>query len=190
MRESWRRSEKRGAWISWTSSCLPKQRMGAAYLTMTCVLKWTPSCLRAMTPQPVAFPGSSMLLPCTPSINKDAERRYRASWGMDPPLPGFMITLSIYALHHNPKVWPNPEVFDPSRFAPDSPRHSHSFLPFSGGPRNCIGKQFAMNELKLAVALTLLRFELLPDPTRVPFPIPRLVLKSKNGIHLHLRKLH
>ncbi|XP_005398705.1 PREDICTED: cytochrome P450 4A6-like [Chinchilla lanigera] len=103
---------------------------------------------------------------------------------------GIPITLSFYALHHNAKVWPNPEVFDPSRFAPDSARHSHSFLPFSGGSRNCIGKQFAMNELKLAVALTLLRFELRPDPTRVPFPIPRLVLKSKNGIHLHLRKLH
>uniref|UniRef100_A0A287CRY8 Cytochrome P450 4A6-like n=1 Tax=Ictidomys tridecemlineatus TaxID=43179 RepID=A0A287CRY8_ICTTR len=103
---------------------------------------------------------------------------------------GIMVTLSFYGLHHNSKVWPNPEVYDPSRFAPDSSRHSHSFLPFSGGARNCIGKQFAMNELKVAVALTLLRFELLPDPTRIPFPIPRLVLKSKNGIHLRLRKLH
>uniref|UniRef100_A0A8C2M1D4 Cytochrome P450 4A10 n=1 Tax=Cricetulus griseus TaxID=10029 RepID=A0A8C2M1D4_CRIGR len=103
---------------------------------------------------------------------------------------GVSVTLSIYALHHNPKVWPNPEVFDPSRFASDSPRHSHSFLPFSGGARNCIGKQFAMNELKVVVALTLLRFELLPDPTRVPIPLPRLVLKSKNGIHLHLKKIH
>uniref|UniRef100_I3NH85 Cytochrome P450 4A11-like n=1 Tax=Ictidomys tridecemlineatus TaxID=43179 RepID=I3NH85_ICTTR len=102
---------------------------------------------------------------------------------------GIMVTLSIYGLHHNPKVWPNPEVFDPSRFAPGSPRHSHSFLPFSGGSRNCIGKQFAMNELKVAVALTLLRFELLPDPTRVPVPMALIVLKSKNGIHLHLRKL-
>uniref|UniRef100_A0A8C9PKF0 Uncharacterized protein n=1 Tax=Spermophilus dauricus TaxID=99837 RepID=A0A8C9PKF0_SPEDA len=103
---------------------------------------------------------------------------------------GIMVTLSFYGLHHNSKVWPNPEVYDPFRFAPDSSRHSHSFLPFSGGARNCIGKQFAMNELKVAVALTLLRFELLPDPTRIPFPIPRLVLKSKNGIHLRLRKLH
>uniref|UniRef100_A0A8C9PJX3 Uncharacterized protein n=1 Tax=Spermophilus dauricus TaxID=99837 RepID=A0A8C9PJX3_SPEDA len=103
--------------------------------------------------------------------------------------PGFMVTLSIYGLHHNPKVWPNPEVFDPSRFAPGSSRHSHSFLPFSGGSRNCIGKQFAMNELKVAVALTLLRFELLPDPTRVPVPMLLPVMKSKNGIHLRLRKL-
>ncbi|XP_021010921.1 cytochrome P450 4A10-like [Mus caroli] len=103
---------------------------------------------------------------------------------------GVQVTLFIYGLHHNPKVWPNPELFDPSRFAPDTPRHSHSFLPFSGGARNCIGKQFAMSEMKVIVALTLLRFELLPDPTRVPMPLARLVLKSKNGIYLHLKKLH
>jgi cytochrome P450 len=65
---------------------------------------------------------------------------------------------------------------------------SHFTVP--AWPGNCIRKQFAMNELKVAVALTLLRFELLPDLTRVPILTPRLVLKSKNGIHLHLRKLH
>uniref|UniRef100_A0A8C8ZNR9 Uncharacterized protein n=1 Tax=Prolemur simus TaxID=1328070 RepID=A0A8C8ZNR9_PROSS len=102
---------------------------------------------------------------------------------------GVIVLLSIYGLHHNPKVWPNPETFDPSRFAPGSLPHSHAFLPFSGGSRNCIGKRFAMIELKVAVALTLLRFELLPDPTRVPIPTAHIVLKSENGIHLHLRKL-
>ncbi|XP_049631137.1 cytochrome P450 4A11-like [Suncus etruscus] len=102
---------------------------------------------------------------------------------------GLSVVLSFYLLHHNPKVWPDPEVFDPSRFAPSASRHSHAFLPFSGGSRNCIGKQFAMNEMKVAVALTLLRFELAPDPSRVPIPNAKLVLNSKNGIHLYLKKL-
>ncbi|XP_004639220.1 cytochrome P450 4A10-like [Octodon degus] len=129
------------------------------------------------------------IYPPVPAVVRELRKPVTFPDGNSVP-KGISITLSFYALHHNPKVWPNPEVFDPSRFSPDSSRHSHSFLPFSGGSRNCIGKQFAMNELKVAVALTLLRFELLPDPTRVPFPIPRLVLKSKNGIHLRLRKLH
>ncbi|EHB14338.1 Cytochrome P450 4A11 [Heterocephalus glaber] len=106
------------------------------------------------------------LYPPVPTVSRELSKPITFPDGHFLP-KGILISLSIYALHHNPKV------FDPSRFAPDSPRHSHSFLPFSGGSRNCIGKQFAMNELKLAVALTLLHFELLPDPTRVPFPIQR-----------------
>ncbi|KAM6172035.1 cytochrome P450 4A6-like isoform 1-T1 [Erethizon dorsatum] len=128
------------------------------------------------------------LYPPVPNVSRDLSQPVTFPDGCSLP-KGITVSLSIYALHHNPKVWPNPEVYDPSRFALDSTRHSHSFLPFSGGPRNCIGKQFAMNELKVAVALTLLRFELLPDPTRIALPVARIVLKSKNGIHLHLRKL-
>uniref|UniRef100_A0A452DXQ3 Cytochrome P450 family 4 subfamily A member 11 n=1 Tax=Capra hircus TaxID=9925 RepID=A0A452DXQ3_CAPHI len=121
-------------------------------------------------------------IPYTTMCIKEALRLY-------PPVPSFSLSslprrnhlpLSFYGLHHNPKVWPNLEVFDPSWFAPGSTRHSHAFLPFSGGFRNFIGKQFSMNELKVAVALTLLRFELAPDPSRVP---------SKNGIYLWLRKI-
>ncbi|XP_021016526.1 cytochrome P450 4A12A [Mus caroli] len=128
------------------------------------------------------------IYPPVPSVSRELSSPVTFPDGRSLP-KGINVMLSFYGLHHNPTVWPNPEVFDPSRFAPGSSRHSHSFLPFSGGARNCIGKQFAMNELKVAVALTLLRFELLPDPTRVPIPIPRIVLKSKNGIHLHLKKL-
>lgn len=68
--------------------CVPRWRMGAACLTRTSVRKWTRSCLRAMTPQPAASPGSSMLWLRTLSISRGAERRSRASWGMAPPSPG------------------------------------------------------------------------------------------------------
>ncbi|XP_066232303.1 cytochrome P450 4A11-like [Saccopteryx leptura] len=128
------------------------------------------------------------LYPPVPRVSRKLNKPITFPDGRSLP-KGVIATLSIYALHHNPKVWPNPEVFDPSRFALGSDPHSHAFLPFSAGSRNCIGKQFAMNELKVAVALTLLRFELVADPFRVPIPIPEIVLKSKNGIHLQLRKL-
>lgn len=71
-------------------------RMGTACLTRTYVLRWTHLCSRVMTPQPVESPGSSMLWPHTLSTNKDAERKFRVSWGMDPPLPGK--SLSRHAL--------------------------------------------------------------------------------------------
>lgn len=48
----------------------------------------------------------------------------------------------IYDLHHNPDVYPDPEKFDPERFSPEASlnRHPFAYLAFSGGPRNCIGK--------------------------------------------------
>ncbi|XP_035108567.1 cytochrome P450 4A11-like [Callithrix jacchus] len=109
--------------------------------------------------------------PPVPSIGRELRTPITFPDGRSLP-KGITAMLSIYGLHHNTKVWPNPEVFDPSRFALGSAQHSHAFLPFSGGAKNCIRKQFAMNKLKVATALTLLHFELVPDLTRIPIPIP------------------
>ncbi|XP_058244807.1 cytochrome P450 4A6-like isoform X1 [Hemibagrus wyckioides] len=102
---------------------------------------------------------------------------------------GQLIGISIYGIHHNPTVWENPKVFDPLRFLPENTakRSPHAFVPFSAGPRNCIGQNFAMNEMKVAVALTLRKYVLIKDPDHTPKMIPRLVLRSLNGIHLKIK---
>ncbi|XP_029959279.1 cytochrome P450 4T8 [Salarias fasciatus] len=102
---------------------------------------------------------------------------------------GVSVGISVFGLHRNATVWENPDVFDPLRFLPEnvSKRSPHAFVPFSAGPRNCIGQNFAMNEMKIAVAQTLGRYQLIEDPAYKPELVPRLILRSLNGIHIRIK---
>uniref|UniRef100_A0A7N5J9A8 Cytochrome P450 4F3 n=1 Tax=Ailuropoda melanoleuca TaxID=9646 RepID=A0A7N5J9A8_AILME len=103
---------------------------------------------------------------------------------------GVICLISIFGTHHNPSVWPDPEVYNPFRFDPENmkERSPLAFIPFSAGPRNCIGQKFAMMEMKVVLVLTLLRFRVLPDEEE-PRRKPELILRAEGGLWLRVEPL-
>jgi cytochrome P450 len=73
---------------------------------------------------------------------------------------GTRVVYSIYLTHRHPDYWPEPDRFNPERFAPDFRPAPYTFLPFGGGPRNCIGAAFAQVEVKVVLAQILQNFDL------------------------------
>ncbi|XP_074666719.1 ultra-long-chain fatty acid omega-hydroxylase [Strix aluco] len=104
---------------------------------------------------------------------------------------GIICLLSIYGTHHNPDIWPEPQVYNPLRFSPENSqgRSPLDFIPFSAGPRNCIGQSFAMAELKVVTALTVTRFAIRPDTGRPPRRKTELILRAEDGLWLLLEPL-
>ena len=69
---------------------------------------------------------------------------------------GALVTLSPYAVQRDPRFWDNPLEFEPDRFNPErsAGRPRFAYLPFGGGPRQCIGKDFALYEAVVVLAMT------------------------------------
>jgi cytochrome P450 len=74
---------------------------------------------------------------------------------------GARVMYSIYLTHRHPAHWPDPHRFDPDRFVPEQRRRQtpYSFVPFGGGPRNCLGAVFAQVEAKVILARILQTFD-------------------------------
>jgi cytochrome P450 len=78
---------------------------------------------------------------------------------------GDKIRFPIYAMQRDEKYYPNPTNWEPERFLPENKDKltPYTYLPFGGGPRNCIGMRFALLEAKLALAKSLLNFRFVPS---------------------------
>jgi cytochrome P450 len=99
------------------------------------------------------------------------------------------VLISPLALHYRADVWPDPQRFDPERFTPEAEqaRPREAYLPFSGGPRTCIGNHFALMEGPIVLA-TLLRaasFALIDD-AKVE-PDAAATLRPSGGIPMRVR---
>ncbi|GIY91170.1 cytochrome P450 4c3 [Caerostris darwini] len=125
------------------------------------------------------------LWPPTPFIARDLEEDIIIDGCLIPK--GTSCGILIYMLHRDSDVFPNPEVFDPDRFLLQnaSGRHPFAYVPFSAGPRNCIGQRFATFEAVTVMATILRKFNVKAlDPLDRIHIIDELVLRSEKGIRM------
>jgi len=94
------------------------------------------------------------------------------------------VSIVPYLVHRNPDFWPDPEKFLPERFYKteinSNKRHPFAYLPFSGGLRNCIGRNFALLEAKIIISKLIQNFEFTLDTAFEPKPLPEVTLRPKN----------
>ncbi|WP_165423256.1 cytochrome P450 [Ktedonosporobacter rubrisoli] len=137
-------------------------------------------------------------LPYSRMIIDEVLRLYPPSWGMsrrthtDDEIRGYHIPANSeiaivqYVTHRHPDFWERPEEFDPERFAPahSAQRPHFAYFPFGGGPRLCIGNNFALMEAQLALATIAQRYRFLPLTERVVKPEPLVTLRMQGGLRM------
>ena len=105
---------------------------------------------------------------------------------------GAMVMLSQYVIHRRPDFWPDPERFDPERFAPDAvkQRHRFAYFPFSTGPRVCIGNTFSLVESTMILATVCQRYRLHPVLGRDVPPDVQVTYRPKGGLPIERVRRH
>lgn len=108
---------------------------------------------------------------------------------------GMSILIPVYAIHHDPDIYPEPEEFRPDRFSPEEirKRPSCSFLPFGDGPRNCIGQRFGMMEARIGLVMLLKNFKFGTCDRTPSMPLQfaekKLILTPLDGIRLNVQSV-
>jgi len=141
-------------------------------------------------------------LPLTRAIFDETLRLYPPAWIItrraigpdslgDSPIPAnSLVLISPYVVHRHPDFWPEPEQFDPDRFlsgASDG-RPRFAYIPFGGGPRLCIGDQFALTEAQLIIAEVARRGRLALVPDQKVVMEPLVTLRPQHGLWMIWQK--
>lgn len=142
-----------------------------------------------------ALPYTSMILQETVRLRPPAWFITRTAVAAD-VIDGFAIpagaTVGVlpYLVHRHPDYWANPEQFDPQRFAPEcsADRHRFAWMPFGAGQHQCIGKDFAMMEAQLILAMLLQRYRVTAAPGHTTRPQLSATLKPKGGVFVNLAR--
>jgi cytochrome P450 len=135
-------------------------------------------------------------LPLVRQVVREAMRLYPPIWIIerrvlredvieDVSLPrGSAVVVCPYTLHRHPAFWPNPDAFQPERFADTSPS---AYIPFGAGPRYCIGSEYAMLEAQIVTAMVVQAFRMSLVPGIQIEPEPGITLRTRHGLPMRLQ---
>ncbi|XP_035735155.1 cytochrome P450 4C1-like [Vespa mandarinia] len=101
---------------------------------------------------------------------------------------GCTVSLSSFCTHRHPNIWPDPNKFNPDRFLSENSknRHPYSYIPFSAGPRNCLGQKYALLEEKFVLVAILRKWKVKSFQTEENIKFyGALILRPSEGIYLH-----
>ncbi|HEX7736155.1 MAG TPA: cytochrome P450 [Ktedonobacteraceae bacterium] len=103
-----------------------------------------------------------------------------------------IVWTNIYAAHHDPAYWEQPEVFDPERFSPDHQAQGvrEAYFPFGGGPHLCIGNSFALMEGQLVLAMLAQSYRLQLASGQTVEPMGNLTIRPRDGLSVLLKARH
>jgi len=153
--------------------------------------------LRGATPQLADI----QKLTYTNQVIQETLRLYPPAWIVgrqakeDDEIDGYFIPkktqtiMPTWVIHRHPDLWDSPQSFQPERFESElvKTRHKFAHFPFGGGPRFCIGNNFAMMEMTLALAMIFQRFDFeLMDKQNI-VEEPMITLKPKYGIWVQVK---
>jgi cytochrome P450 len=129
---------------------------------------------------------SMRLYPPIPSFGRQAVEA--SEIGGYPVPKGLIILLSPNVMHHDPRWYPEPDLFRPERFSKENEQllPGYAYLPFSSGPRVCIGNSFAAMEAVLVLATIAQRYRLRLVPGHPVVPQATLTLRPKHGMRMVL----
>jgi cytochrome P450 len=152
--------------------------------------------LAGRMPQPADLPR----LETTRRIFMEALRLYPPAWLItrsaitEDEIMGFriparaLIILSPYTLHRHAQFWQQPEEFSPERFISEN-QTRYSYIPFGGGPHQCIGNNFAIIEAQLILAITAQRFRFDLRPGSIVEAEPLVTLRPKYGLPMQVKAI-
>lgn len=102
---------------------------------------------------------------------------------------GVTVVIGTFKLHRRDDIYPNPEKFDPDNFLPErtANRHYYAFVPFSAGPRSCVGRKYAMLKLKILLSTILRNYKIYSDVPEKDFKLQGdIILKRADGFRIRL----